>query len=213
MTKEVMTVHRALAELKVLDDRVYSAIDSGVFCLANKASNEKLKGIPVEEYKKIMTGSYDRASDLIKRREAIKRAVVLSNACTKVAIAGTEYTVAEAIEMKNHGVEFKKDLLDTMRKQYKDAQAKILAQNGKDLEERAEKYVIGLFGSGEKKTASEEIDKAKKAFIASNEYVLVDPLDILEKINALEEEIASFTAEIDAVLSESNAITQITVEY
>ena len=86
-------------------------------------------------------------------------------------------------------------------------------QNGKDLEERAEKYVIGLFGSGEKKTASEEIDKAKKAFIASNEYVLVDPLDILEKINTLEEEIASFTAEIDAVLSESNAITQITVEY
>ena len=149
-----MTIHRALAELKVLDDRVYSAIDSGVFCLANKASNEKLKGVSVEEYKKIMVGSYDKAADLIKRREAIKRAVVLSNACTKVVIAGVEYTVAEAIEMKNHGVEFKKDLLDTMRKQYKDAQAKILAQNGKDLEERAEKYVIGLFGSGEKKTAS-----------------------------------------------------------
>lgn len=213
MTTETMTIHRALSELKILDSRVYSAIEEGVFCLANKHSNDKLKGIAVEDYKKVMIGTYDKASDLIKRREAIKKAVVLSNASTKVEIAGVEYTVAEAIEMKNHGVEFKQELLIAMRKQYRDAQAKILAQNGKDLEDRAEKYVIGLFGSGEKKTATDEIEKAKKAFIAANEYELVDPIGVLKKIEALEEEISSFKAEVDAALSTSNAITQITVEY
>lgn len=213
MTTETMTIHRGLSELKILDSRTMTAINGGVFCLPNKRSNEKLNGIPVEEYKKVMVGSYDKATDLIKRREAIKRAIVLSNACTKVEIGGAEYTVAEAIEMKNHGVEFKKQLLNIMKKQYRDAQAKILTQNGKDLEDRTEKYIVGLFGSGEKKTATEEIEKAKKAFIAANEYELVDPLGILAKIETLEEEISNFMAEVDGALSTSNAVTQITIEY
>ncbi len=213
MTTETMTIHKALSELKILDDRIISAIANSTFCLANKHSNEKLNGIPVDEYKKIMIGGYDKSTDLIKRREAIKRAVVLSNASTKVTIGEIEYTVAEAIEMKNHGVEFKKQLLAEMRRQYSSAQAKILAQNGKDLEDRAEKYVVGIFGSGEKKVVVDEIEKAKKAFITANEYELVDPIGILKKIETLEEEIAAFTADVDGALSTSNAITTITIEY
>lgn len=213
MTTEKMTIHRGLSELKVLDDRIITAIGNGVYCLPNKHSNDKLKGVAVEVYKTVMQGTYDKAVDLIKRREAIKRAVVLSNATTKVTIADVEYTVAEAIEMKNHGMDFKQMLLDQMRRQYREAQAKILTENGKTLEERAEKYIVGLFGSGEKKTATDEIEKAKKAFIAANEYELVDPIGILKKIEALEEEISSFKAEIDAALSTSNAITEIEVTY
>lgn len=213
MTTEKMTIHRGLSELKILDDRVITAISTGTYCLPNKHSNVKLKGIDVEVYKTVMQGTYDKAVDLIKRREAIKRAIVLSNASTKVSIAGAEYTVAEAIEMKNHGIELKQMLLEQMRKQYRDAQAKILAENGKELENRAEKYIIGLFGSGEKKTATEEIEKAKKAFITANEYELVDPIGVLEKIEALEEDISSFKAEVDAALSTSNAITEIEVTY
>lgn len=213
MTTEKMTIHRGLSELKVLDDRIFSAISEGTYCLPNKHSNEKLKGIAVADYEKIMQGMYDKAVDLIKRREAIKRAVVLSNASTKVEISGNTYTVAEAIEMKNHGIDLKKDLLDTMKRQYRDAQTKILTENGKNLDDRAEKYVVGLFGAGEKKTASDEIEKAKKAFIAANEYELVDPIKILNKIEKLEEEISSFKAEVDAVLSTSNAITEIEVTY
>lgn len=213
MTEEKMTVHKALAELKILDDRIISAIDSADFCMANKNSNQKLKGIPVEDYEKVMIGSYDKVSDLIKRREAIKRAVVLSNASTYVEIGGKNYSVAEAIEMKNHGITLKQLMLNEMKKQYRSAQAKILENNGKDLEDRAEKYVVGLYGSGEKKTAMEEIEKMKKAFIEANQYILVDPINVLEKIEKLEAEISEFTAEVDAALSVSNAITLIEFSY
>ena len=213
MTTEKMTVHKALAELKVLDDRIITVINDADFCLANKNSNQKLKGIPVEGYKKVMIGFYDKATDLINRREAIKRAVTLSNASTQVKIGEAEYTVAEAIEMKNHGIKLKQLMLSEMRDQYKDAQAKILANNGKELEERAEKYVVGLYGSGERKTAMEEIEKTKKAFIEANQYVLIDPINILDKINALENEISEFTAEVDAALSVSNATTLIEFSY
>lgn len=213
MTQETMTIHKALAELKLLDNRITSAINNGTYCVANKHSNEKIKGVSVEEYKKIMQSDYDKATDLIKRRNAIKRAVVLSNATTKVKINDVEYTVAEAIEMKNHGVDFDEELHLRLQTQYLKAQSEILKQNGKDLEDRAEKYVIGIYGSKEGKTSTDDFEKVKKEFITSNSFELVDPIKILDKINALEESINAFKAEVDAALSVSNAVTEIVINY
>lgn len=213
MTTEKMTVHKALAELKIVDDRIVSAINGGTYCVANKHSNDKIKGVSLEEYKKTMQGYYDKATDLIKRRNAIKRAVVLSNATTKVNINGVEYTVAEAIEMKNHGVEFDDMLYRTLNNQYLKAQAEILKQNGDDLEKRAEQYVIGIYGSKEGKTNTDDFEKTKKDFITANSYEMIDPIKILDKINSLEESISSFRAEVDAALSTSNAITEIEISY
>ena len=213
MTTEKMTVHKALAELKIVDDRIVSAINGGTYCVANKHSNDKIKGVSLEEYKGTMQGCYDKATGLIKRRNAIKRAVVLSNATTKVNINGVEYTVAEAIEMKNHGVEFDDMLYRTLNNQYLKAQAEILKQNGDDLEKRAEQYVIGIYGSKEGKTNTDDFEKTKKDFITANSYELIDPIKILDKINSLEESISSFRAEVDAALSTSNAITEIEISY
>ena len=56
MTTEKMTVHKALAELKLLDDRIEKAIKEGVYCVANKHSNDKIGGVPIDEYIKIMQG-------------------------------------------------------------------------------------------------------------------------------------------------------------
>lgn len=213
MTTEKMTVHKALAELKIIDDRIISAINGGTYCVANKHSNEKIKGVSVDEYKSVMQGYYDKATDLIKRRNAIKRAVVLSNATTKVSINGEEYTRAEAIEMKNHGEEFEERMLEMLNKQYNKAQAEILKQNGDDLEKRAEQYVIGIYGSKEGKTNTDDFEKTKKDFMTANAFELVDPIKILDKINVLEDKIASFKAEVDAALSVSNAITEIEISY
>lgn len=115
MTTEKMNVHKALAELKILDDRIIKAINSVEACISNKHSNTKVKGVDIKVYTGVMKSSYDKATDLIKRREAIKRAVVLSNAVTKVTVADKEYTVAEAIEMKNHGMDFKKLLKEKIK--------------------------------------------------------------------------------------------------
>lgn len=213
MTTEKMTVHKALAELKIIDDRIISAINDGTYCIANKHSNDKIKGVSIEAYKGVMQGYYDKATDLTKRRNAIKRAVVLSNATTKVSVNGEVYTRAEAIEMKNHGVEFDEMMLDSLKKQYNKAQAEILKQNGDDLEKRADQYVIGLYGSKEGKTDASSVEKIKKEFMTANAFELVDPIKILDKINVLEENIASFKAEVDAALSVSNAITEIEISY
>lgn len=213
-TIEKMTVHKALAELKLLDGRIDKAIAEGIYCVANKHSNDKINGIDIEEYKKLMQSRYDKATDLIKRRNAIKRAVVLSNAITKVTIADKEYTVAEAIEMKNHGLEFDKELLNAMKEHYNMAQVNIKKQNdGKELEERADQYVTAIYGNKEGKTNTADIEKVKADFLAANQYELVDPLNVMDKIDALEKKINDFTADVDSTLSVSNALTEIEIEY
>lgn len=73
MTTETMTVHKALAELKILDNRILNAIITNDFCIANQHSNTKINGIEAKEYEKVMQGAYDKATDLIKRRKAIKK--------------------------------------------------------------------------------------------------------------------------------------------
>lgn len=212
MTTEKMNVHKALAELKILDDCIVKAINSVEACISNKHSNTKVKGVDIKVYTGVMKSSYDKATDLIKRREAIKRAVVLSNAVTKVTVADKEYTVAEAIETKNHGMDFKKLLKQKIKKQYDAAMAQIITENGK-LEDKAENYVVGLYGSKEGKTSTEEFTKTREAYIEAQTMELVDPIGVLKEMEDLETEIAEFTAEVDAALSVSNSLTEIEITY
>ncbi len=213
MTTEKMTVHKALAELKIIGDRINSAIFTGTYVIANKHSNEKINGVSVDEFKKQIQSSWDKVSDLIKRRNAIKRAVVLSNATTKVKIGDDEYTVAEVIEMKNSGMQYKKELMNVLNNHYIKAIQITEKENGEILQQKAENYVLGLYGSKEGKNAVDEIENTRKQFITNNTFELIDPIKIKEKIELLEAEIAEFTAEIDATLSVSNSLTEITIEY
>ena len=182
MTTETMTVHKALAELKILDGRIKKEIQNGSYCAANKHSNDKINGIPIDDFKKSVRGTYDKVTDLINRRKAIKKAIVLSNAKTTVKIADVEYTVAEAIEMKNHGIELEALLINAMDKQYQQAQAEVNRQNGNNLEERADQYVTAIYGQKEGKTNSADIDKVRKDFLEANSYEIVDPINVQDKV-------------------------------
>lgn len=212
MTTETMTIHKGLAELKILDGRIKKEIQNGSYCAANKHSNDKSNGIPIEDFKKSVQGTYDKVTDLINRRKAIKKAVVLSNAKTTVKIADVEYTVAEAIEMKNHGIELEALLINAMDKQYQQAQAEANRQNG-NLEERADQYVTAIYGQKEGKTNSADIDKVRKDFLEANSYEIVDPINVPEKVEELRQKIDAFMADVDSALSVSNALTEITIEY
>lgn len=212
-TTETMTVHKALAELKIIGDRISSATSSGIYVRANKHSNEKINGVSVDEFKKQIQGNWDKVSDLIKRRNAIKKAVVLSNATIKVKVGNDEYTVAEAIEMKNSGMQYKKTLMSVLNEQYVNAIRITEKENGETLQQKVENYVIGLYGSKEGKTAIDEIENTKKQFITNNTFELIDPIKVREKVDMFEKEISEFESEIDAALSVSNALTELTIEY
>lgn len=217
MTKENMTVHKALAELKVIDDRINKAITSGTYVVANKHSNQKIHGMTIDEFKTQMQADFQKVSDLIARRNAIKRAVVASNAVTKVKVGDTEYTVAEAIEMKNHGMEFKDYFMRAISTQYVRAKNELDLNSGDPLEKRAEQYVLSVIQAQPKDSKmavdSDAMKNLRAQYIKDNQYDIIDPIGVKNVIDGLDTEVSEFLTEIDAALSVSNAITVLDIEY
>ena len=217
MVKEQMTVHKALAELKIIDDRINKAIGEGTYVIANKHSNQKIHGMTIDEFKTQMLSDFHKVSDLIDRRNAIKRAVVASNAVTKVKIGDTEYTVAEAIEMKNHGMEFKDYFMKMISAQYARAKNELDKNSGDPLEKRAEQYVLSVIQAQPKESKmavdSEVMKNLRAQYIKDNTYDIIDPLDVKNVIDCLDTEVNEFLTEVDAALSVSNAITVLDIEY
>ena len=55
--------------------------------------------------------------------------------------------MAEAIEMKNHGLMAKRDLLDVMVRQYEKARAEVAKHEGEWIEAKAEQYIMNFLQS------------------------------------------------------------------
>ena len=217
MTKERMTIHKALADLKTMDARICNAIDSTDYVRAVKHSAEKIIGVKIGDYKDKIRSNYQKVMDLIKRRDAMKRAVVLSNATTTIQIGDKEMTVAEAIDMKQHGMDFKNILLRTITSAYTNAQNELARNDGENLEKKAEQYVLAVIAAQPKDSKmsvdSDAMKALRKTYIENNTYDLIDPLDVVKIMENLEAEINEFNAEVDAALSTSNALTVIEFEY
>ena len=217
MTVEKMTVHKALAELKTMDARINKAIRETTYVLAVKHSAEKINGTPVTDFKNQIKSGYQKVNDLMARRDAMKRAIVLSNATTKIKVGGVELTVAEAIEAKNHGMEFKKLLLNRLVYEYNNAQAEFNRNSGEALEKKAETYILSVIQAQPKESKmaidSDAMKGLRQTYIENNSYDMLDPIDIAKVIETLDTEINEFEAEVDAALSCSNALTVIEFEY
>ena len=212
MIHEKMTVHKALAELKTLDDRIDSEITGSVFIRANRHNNMKIFGKTIPDFMADTESSYQSVKALINRRNAMKRAVVLSNAITKVNIGGVEYTVAEAIEMNNHGMENLVELRNCLREQYSSVKRMVESENGDKLVKACENYIQATFGTKEK-INNPDIEMAQKVYMANNTYDIVTGFDIEKIIKELTDRIDAFKAEVDSALSVSNALTVIEFDY
>ena len=213
MTVETMNVHQALCELKTLDKRITAAIRESQWVITCKHSSTKVSGVDVKEWKDTTKANYQKAMDLIRRRDAIKRAVVNSNAVTKVTVAGVEYTVAEAIDRKNHGVAFLEMLAQRLAYDLTNAKAKAERENGMDLERRADDHVRIMIGNSDMKGATAEAQRLRREFIEAQTTELIDPIGAQKMIEELDKETSEFLMNVDAALSVSNAVTNIVVEY
>lgn len=213
MNEKKMNVHQALAELKLLDKRIADALAGVTWVVPNEHVNTIIGGVKLADVVEGIKSQYKKVTDLIAYRDALKRAVVASNAVTKVTVAGVEYTVAEAIDAKNHGMATLADLRDRMLRDYERAKNVAEIQNGSRLEARAETYVKSMSGTTVTKDMTEDNRKMRDEFIEKHTTELVDPVGVLKVAGELDEKIAAFTAEVDAVLSTSNSLTEITVRW
>lgn len=214
VASEVMTVTRALAELKSLQDRIEKA-SNVVFIGVSLGSGDNMKGLndprPVDVITKEIVANYNSVIDLKNRRAKIKDAVMVSNSVTTVSIAGKAMTVMQAIERK-HSIGIEKNLLERFKSQFSgalSATTKIETDLVKAITQMVSAMNVRENSDAAKENNSSLINAQQRAV---SEPKLLDPNDLATKIRDLEENITSFETEVDYTLSVSNATTTIVVQ-
>lgn len=205
---EKMLVTQALNELSLLDSRISRETNQASFVVAAKTNEKKVTpNVTKDDFSRNAQASFQSILDLIKRRDAIKKAIVASNAVTMVTINGEEMTVASAIELKT-AIEYEAGLLRVMKNQYERAKSDVNLQNMR-LEEKIDNFISQNISGKEAKAKKDDYAALVDPIRTAGEYSLVDPLHIEEKIKELENRIEGFRANVDSVLQISNCTTLI----
>lgn len=204
-----MSITRALTELKTINARIEKQVDNTSF-IAGVIGKGGIPGFAsIKEYEDRAKSTYQSIQDLIKRRNAIKSAVVISNAQTAVTVSGKQMTVAEAIERKQ-AINLDKMLLNKLRSSWQYVVREVEKKN-EQVQDRLDKQLEALIGK-DARLKSDEHEGFIKTFKEQNEAVVIDPLDIKAEIDKITKNIEEFETEVDFVLSESNTVTFIDIE-
>ncbi len=201
-----ISITRALVELKTLDSRINKIIDSArwiIYKTKNKNSYDN-----EEEFKKNVLSEYQSLNDLIIQRDSIKNKILLSNTITKVKINDKEMTVVQAIEYKKT-IEYKMALIEQMKSQRQYVIIESEAHKNR-LQNKIDENIRIICGKDTKADAT-AIQSITDGLTKGDPIEIFDPLNTNKLIKDLETECNNFMANIDFVLSESNAITQISV--
>jgi len=204
-----MTIHRGLSELKLIDSKIEKQI-SEIEATAVMQKGKKISGYMTEdEFQKAAESKFNSINALIARKNSIKSAIVEANGRTMVTISGATMTIADAINFKE-SIKFKKHLISKLKNSHQTAVSNLHRRNevvGTNLQ----KILEATFGKDNTKVSQDDVEAVCKPYIDANEWHLFDPLKVDKTVEALEKEVADFESEVDAILSEINAVTLIEV--
>lgn len=204
-----LTLHRALAELKQLDKRILGAINEKRYVTYQIGDTKPVGYSSVEEFDEVAKAGFQSVNGLIKRRNEIKSKLILKNATTTVNVAGQEMTIAEAIDQKDF-IDYKQSLLNELKRQHA-LVSQTVDRETQAMEIRLDKRLEADLGK-DRKNFVEEVEQITENFKKRNTPKMLDPIAIRVEIEKLEKEISDFILEVDAVLSEANAVTFIELE-
>ena len=212
MIMRKISITEALNELKLYDSKINKAIANAKLASAAKKSSDKVGVVTKEDFEERAKASYQSVTDLIANRNALKSAIVKSNAVTEVTINGKTMTVAEAIERKN-SIDYDVTLLNEMKKQYVTATDTVNKEN-KKVDNKVDELLSTLIGKdSDKKISKEDQEAIEKPYREKNEYEFIDPISIYDKMLELESDIDGFNSEVDTKLVLSNATTFIEIDF
>ena len=201
-----ITITRALAELKLLDARIAKATDEHQFVtLKTKKVNSNVDN---NSFITQSAAALQSVFDLINRRERIKTAIMNSNHTTMVKIGTKDYTVAEAIELKN-SINYKQRLLEVLRDQRERTNREY--EKHKTLVKQSIDNNITQICSRDVKPDAKTIQDLTDMMWKNDPIEILDGIGIDKVINDLNNDIDEIMLNVDFVLSESNSTTFINV--
>lgn len=209
METKKMTIHRGLAELKLIDARITKSIKS-------------LEPTGLIQEGGLVNGLYERSVfekesksklqsiiDLIDRKNNIKSAITKANGTTEVTVSGKKMKISDAINYKKI-IDFKKNLIGRLDCSFTDSIV-LQEQNNSKVDENALRLAEAALQKDNIKINDGDAVAITDPYIKKNQFLLVDPLEVEKLIGSMQREVDDFETEIDAVLSEINAITTIEI--
>lgn len=210
MTTKKITIHRALTELKTIGDRIdKKMMDLNVVGI-KKGEKVDIHHTP-EEFEERAKAELKSLSDLMGRRATIKNAIVRSNVETVVNVGDLTFTVASAIIhktfMKSEEILCKKlkNMYDGVKLNVEKSLVKVEGNAltmGMNLDAKA---------SNDRNSNNEDVNAVMDQYKKLNSLELFDPMDVMTLYKRYDDVNIEFALNIDAALSESNAITTIEV--
>lgn len=226
MTKETMTIRQALAERKLLDAKIEKAIRTFDPVKVYATLDKYINGIPIDEYEKSLPEKAQSINALIKRREAINKAIFDSNAVAKITVAKfiefeslnpevktkantEEISIAIAINRKS----YYKQMFTWLKalKQRIDLSVNTFTQATKQNREISQNILEQRFK--DKQNVPKDWDTLLNNQIKLNEPVLSDPLNMKENVDKYIEAIEDYISTIDVKLSSATEVNKITINY
>lgn len=208
-----ISITRALAEIKKLTETIGTDISAAKYCYVTKGLGDKqtVNGTSrkAEDLSAEIKANFQSITDKIARRSKLKNLVAVSNALTIVNIGGRDMTVAEAIERKM-AIQFDQALYNHVRGQYAQSVA-LVERNNLALDEQVEKAVQGAYANDKGTVTVEQYNAVAEPRRAMNLAAVLDPIGIEGWQAKKQAEVNDFLMEVDFVLSESNAKTQVEV--
>ncbi len=210
---EKITLHRALAELKLLDSKIEKGIDTLQPTALIQNGKLTTGNVTKEEFEKNAKGKLQSVTDLIRRKTIIKSAIVTANEKTTFTVAGLKTTIAQAIVRKSI-IEFEKQLKTSVsqKQQHSLAEMNRTNENVKVTALNNAQIMLGRQGDANFKPTDDDVQAIMEPFIKRNELTLLDPLKATEFTETIGNAIEDFEMEVDAALSEVNATTFIEIE-
>ena len=206
---EKLSIHRALSEMKLIDSKINTALETieptGAMQTGKLVNNHYQKA----DFEKDAKAKFQRIQDLITRKNIIKKAIVQKNAEVQVKIGNKTMSIADAISFKAI-VDIKQKLIDTLKSKNNKTKSTIERYNT-----QVDASALNIAGKAMENSNIKIGDKDAAyiidPYVKTHEIHLVDPLKVEKTIETLQNELEEFVAEVDAVLSEANALNKIEI--
>lgn len=214
-----ITIHRALSQLKTTQARIEDRLKKDIYISSTIGKTSMAEGRPVDAVEREIRSNYDSMCQLLKNFEALKLAIIRSNSgiteeSTNIRtgeVDGRQMTVAEAIAIQKYVLPFWSRFVGHLEAQLNETKLSVEMANNQANKEISS--MLDTFSNKDSKNLDQtQVNTITEAYQQNKFRRLVDPLELVSKIDKLHRKIDDLAVSVDAFLSESNAISHITVE-
>ena len=230
MTTETMNIRSAQDEKKMLDKKIEKAFEAFMPMASVVAHNPFVGSLTSEEYAAKVVADYQSINDLIKRREAIVKAIMDANIENKVKVrkfAGIDSLSKPATELTEDDYEMITIANAIARKKYFEStfsnkldlvgrRVNAVIKEFKSLKEQVAGHVDKLVNdrfAGVQNVSQDARAKAVATETERYEVSIIDPLKSQTLMVTAADAVLDYIKDLNNSLSRITEVTEITITY